>query len=304
MGQIVVSGGTGFIGRALVRALLARGDNVTVVTRDKDKVATRFGNDVRATHWDSGHGVVASLVAKDAMVHLAGSQAVGVRYSYQTKREMIASRVHKAERLVQAMRQGQRFPRVFVCASAVGYYGPHEAHEELDENSPAGNDFLARLCVDWEAAAKEAESLGVRVVIARMGIVLGKGGGVLSEMVKPFQFFMGGPIGSGQQVMSWVHMDDAVGMLMHCLDDEFISGPVNITAPNPVSNQDMANAIGKQLNRGSKFRVPEALLRWRFGDEGVEAMLKGQRVLPRVMQARGYQWKHPEVSSALAEALG
>lgn len=303
MGQVVVSGGTGFIGRALVRALVARGDSVTVVTRDKDKVASLFGNMVRATHWDAGFGVVSSLGAMDAVFHLAGSQAVGIKYNYGAKAEMIASRVMKAERLVQAMKSAKKPPSVFVCASGVGYYGAHPPGEVLDESAGPGTDFLARLCIDWETAAKDAEPLGVRVVCARMGVVIGQGGGVVREMAKPFKWFVGGPVGSGEQVVSWVHLHDAVGMLLRCMNDETISGPVNVTTPNPVTNAELAKGIGKQMHRPALFKVPASILRWKFGAEGAEPILSGQRVIPRVMQEKGYRWKYPELPGALAEAL-
>lgn len=303
MGQIVVSGGTGFIGRALVRALVARGDSVTVVTRDKDKVASLFGNMVRATHWDAGFGVVSSLGAMDAVFHLAGSQAVGVKYNYEAKAEMIASRVMKAERLVQAMKTAKKRPSVFVCASGVGYYGARPGNEVIDESAAPGTDFLARLCMDWETAAMDAEPLGVRVVRARMGVVVGQGGGVVREMAKPFKWFVGGPVGSGQQVVSWVHLHDAVGMLLRCMNDDTISGPVNVTSPNPVTNAELAKGIGKQMHRPSLFRVPAGILRWKFGADGAEPILTGQRVIPRVMQEKGYRWKYPELPGALAEAM-
>jgi uncharacterized protein (TIGR01777 family) len=303
MSQIVVSGGTGFVGRALVKALLARGDVVTVLTRNQSRVDELFMGKARSTHWDSGHGVVSSLGAMDVVVHLAGSQAVGVRWTREVKAEMIASRVMKAERLVQAMKQATRLPQVLICASGVGYYGAHEASVSLDESSPPGSDFLAKLCVDWENAAMEAAKLGVRVVCARFGIVLGKNGGALKEMVKPFKLMMGGPIGDGKQIVSWVHVDDLIGMVLTAMDDPTISGPVNITSPNPVSNAQLMEQIGLQMKRKSRISVPSGILRWRFG-EGADPLLTGQRVLPKVMQQVGYQWKYPDITSALTQAMG
>lgn len=303
MSQIVVSGGTGFVGRALVTALLARGDTVTVLTRNQSRVDQLFGGKARSTHWDAGHGVVSSLGAMDAVVHLAGSQAVGVRWTREVKAEMVASRVMKAERLVQAMKQAPRVPKVLICASGVGFYGAHPATVSLDESSPAGSDFLARLCVDWEKAAMEATKLGARVVCARFGVVLGKNGGALKEMVKPFKFMMGGPIGDGTQIVSWVHLDDLVGMVIKAIDDSRISGPVNFTAPNPVSNSELMDQIGLQMKRKSRVSIPSGILKWRFG-EGADPLITGQRVLPKVMQQAGYQWKYPDITSALTQALG
>lgn len=302
MSQIVVSGGTGFVGRALVSALLARGDTVTVLTRNQNRVDQLFAGKARSTHWDAGNGVVSSLGAMDAVVHLAGSQAVGVRWTREIKAEMVASRVMKAERLVQAMKQATKVPRVLVCASGVGFYGAQPADVSLDESSPAGSDFLARLCVDWENAAMEASKLGARVVCARLGVVLGKHGGALKEMVKPFKLMMGGPIGDGKQIVSWVHLDDAVAMLIKAIDDARLSGPVNFTAPNPVSNAELMTQIGLQMKRKSRVSVPSGILKWRFG-EGADPLLTGQRVLPKRMQQAGYQWRYPDITSALHQAL-
>jgi hypothetical protein len=190
-----------------------------------------------------------------------------------------------------------------LCASAVGYYGARDAGEELTEASPAGSDFLAELTRQWEAAAKTAEELGVRVVRARFGIVLGAGGGALEQMAMPFRMLAGGPIGNGKQVVSWISLEDAVRALCHLLDDDSISGAVNVVAPHPVSNGELSDAIGKELGKPSWLRVPAAALRLRFG-EGAEPLLTGQRVRPVVLEQAGFSWHHPDIGSALSAALG
>ncbi len=301
--RVIVTGGTGFIGSHLVAALAARGDEPTVLTRDPSRA--RLPPGARAAAWDAAargdwYGEVARA---DAVVHLAGEQAVGVRWTDAAKRRIVDSRVGSTRRIVEAMQQAARRPSTFVCASAVGYYGPRDGADTVDERAPAGDDFLARLTVAWEAAALEAAALDVRVVTPRLGIVLARGGGALQQMAAPFKLFAGGPIGSGEQVVSWVHVDDVVDILLACLDDTAISGAVNVVAPAPVTNAELSRAIGRVLHRPSFLRVPAAALRVRFG-EGADPLLTGQRVLPRVMQERGYKWRYPALDAALEQALG
>jgi uncharacterized protein (TIGR01777 family) len=217
------------------------------------------------------------------------------------KREIMDSRVRSTESIVRAIDRAARRPTVLVCASGVGYYGARD--EPVDETGPPGTDFLAQVTIAWEAAAKRAESLGVRVVSARLGIVLGRNGGALEQMAVPFRMFVGGPIGSGKQPVSWVHLDDAVGILLRAIDDDSISGPVNVVAPNVVTNEELSSAIGKALRRPSAFRVPELALRIRFG-EGADPLVTGQRALPKILLAKAYPFRFPHLAEALAEALG
>jgi uncharacterized protein (TIGR01777 family) len=299
MKKVTITGGTGFIGRALVSALSARGDRVTLLTRGESRGAPP---DPRFQHWDPLEALPErALAGSDAVVHLAGEPVVGVRWTESAKLRMRASRVRTTEHLVSAMERLERRPAVFVCASAVGYYGAHR-DEVLDEASPPGSDFLAKLCEDWEEAAIRAEWLGVRVVRARLGIVLGKGGGALLQMARPFRAFVGGPIGSGTQFVSWVHLDDTIGALVRALDDERLRGPVNVVAPNAVTNRALSDCIGRALRRPSSFPVPTAALRLLFG-EGAEPLVNGQRVSPRVLERAGYSFRFTHVEDAVASVL-
>jgi uncharacterized protein (TIGR01777 family) len=298
--NVVVTGGTGFVGSRIVSEALTRGDRVVIPSRDPNR--SRIPEGAEGAHWDLDSDDWYGLVdGKDAVVHLAGEQAVGVRWTEETKQRMLDSRVRSTERLVEAMWRAKRRPAVFVCGSAVGYYGPR-GDAPVDESGSAGTDFLAEVCKRWEAAARKATEIGVRVVRARLGIVFGRGGGALAEMIKPFKMFVGGPIASGRQVVSWVHIDDAARMFLKAVDDASIEGPVNVTAPNPVTNAELSSAIGAVLHRPSFFRVPESALRIRFG-EGADPLVTGQRVLPRVMQEAGFQWRFPEVQPALEDVL-
>jgi len=298
--KVAVTGATGFIGQALRRGLTTRGDSVTALTRG----AARSAGGVQFQHWDPESDASVGFDAAgapDAIVHLAGERAVGVRWTAAVKRNILESRVRSTERLVAAIESAARRPRVFVCASAVGYYGAR-GEELLDEQASPGKDFLAQVTTEWERAASRAEVLGVRVVRARFGVVIGKGGGALAEMVKPFRLFVGGPIGSGAQFVSWVHLEDVVGAVLLSIDDERIRGAVNVVAPNAVTNRYLSTQIGKVLGRPSAVAVPAAALRLRFG-EGAEPLVTGQRVVPRVLESAGYGFRFARIEDALAEAL-
>jgi uncharacterized protein len=304
MKRVLVSGGTGFIGARLVRALIERGDRPSVLGRDAVCVRELFANRATPIEWTpEARGAWMDAVADhDAVVHLAGEQAVGVRWTESTKRRIHDSRVVSTELIVEAIWQAPEKPAVFACASAVGYYGARAASEALDESSAPGDDFLARVCRDWEAAARAAEPDGVRVVRARLGVVIGKGGGALEAMAAPFRIFAGGPIAGGAQAVSWVHADDVVGALLFAIDDARVTGPVNVVAPESATNAELARAIGKALGRPAWLNVPAFALRARFG-EGAEPLVTGQRARPARLHELGFHWRYPTLGAALAEAL-
>jgi uncharacterized protein (TIGR01777 family) len=302
--RIVVSGGTGFIGSHLVKALAARGDEVTVLSRKPELIARQFGaSGVRGAGWGSGVGDLAShLSGQDAVVNLAGERAVGVRYTEERKRRIVESRVGTTRAIVEALEAAEPRPASFVSASGAGYYGARAPDLRLDESAPAGDDFLARLCVDWEAAAHGAERHGVRVVILRFGIVLAPDGGALEVMARPFRAFVGGRIGSGQQVVSWLHLEDALAVLLAAIDDERLSGPVNAVSPNGATNAQISREIGRILGRPAWLPAPAFALKALFG-EGAEPILTGQRAVPGVLEARGHAWHFAELGPALENCL-
>jgi uncharacterized protein (TIGR01777 family) len=304
MKRIAVSGATGFIGRRVVEALHARGDEVTALTRDPATAQAALPEGTKFTWFNHDKRARApkARIDADVIVHLAGDRAVGRRWTSGAKKEILASRVRTAELIIEAIEQSAHKPSVIVCASGVDYYGDRGA-EPVDERAAPGKGFLTEVTEAWEEAVLKAEALGIRVVRMRFGIVLGRGGGALTEMAVPFRMYMGGPIGSGDQYVSWIHLHDAVQAILLCIDDAAISGPVNVTSPNSVTNMMLATAIGKVLNRPASLRVPAFALRARFG-EGADPILTGRIAVPSVLERHGFVWKYPDVEDAVQEALG
>jgi uncharacterized protein (TIGR01777 family) len=288
--NVVVAGSTGLIGTALVRALRERGDQVVRLDRGGE-----------GHHWDGKSVPGGALDGATAVVNLAGASVAGRRWSEAYKREIEASRVGSTRALVEAMRASKTKPRAFVNASATGYYGGR-GDEELTEESTPGSDFLARLCIAWEAEAARAAEQGVRTVYLRTGIVLTPAGGALQKMIPPFKAFVGGPVGSGKQWMPWIHLADEVGLILWALSGS-ASGPLNATAPEPVQMAEFARALGKALHRPAIFRVPGAALRLLVG-EMREVMLDGQRALPRKALQGGYRFRFGALDEALRDLLG
>lgn len=296
--QVVVSGATGFVGRHLVAQLQERGDEVVAVTRDTGKALRLLGRGVRAVTWREDE-LREAVGSAGAIVNLAGEIIFGQRWSAAQKQRILDSRVEATEKLVAAIQRDGPKPAVLVSGSAIGYYGAHE-DEDLDEGSPPGDDFLADVCKRWESAALAAEEAGVRTVVIRTGIVLGQGGGALQRMAMPFRLFAGGPVGSGRQWFSWIHIDDLTGIILHAIDSEDLRGPLNATAPEPRTNVDFSKALGRALGRPSWIPVPAFALRLLFG-EGAGFLVTGQRVLPKRTEASGYSFKYPTAEEALAD---
>ena len=236
------------------------------------------------------------------MVNLAGEPIAAGRWTAARKQAIHASRVEATRAVVAALKAAGAREATLFSGSAVGYYGTH-GDEPLDESSPAGTDFLATVCRDWEREARAAEA-NARVVLLRTGLVLAPGGGALQQLALPFHFFAGGPLGSGRQVMSWIHRDDWIAMVRWALADASVSGPVNLTAPHPVTNREMADAIGRALHRPSFLPAPAFALRLALGEMADAMILSGQRVLPRVAQSRGFAFRYETVDEALREIYG
>jgi len=295
--KIAIAGGTGFIGEPLARRL-AEEHHVVILTRHPGKV--KVG---RPVEWSPGDTSWESQVADaDAFVNLAGENIGGGRWTEDRKRALRQSRVDATLALVAAMRRNPRPDRVLVNASAIGYYGAR-GDEPLDEQASPGEDFLAGLAREWESAAREAEGLA-RVVILRFGIVLASDGGALKKMLLPFRMFAGGPLGSGQQWMSWVDREDVLRMIEWALDRKTVHGTYNATAPNPVRNREFTRELGRALNRPAILPAPAFALRALLGEMADPLLLTGQRVLPDRARREGFEFRYPDLTSSLGHVLG
>jgi uncharacterized protein len=302
--KVLITGGTGFVGRRLVERLLDRGDHVTVLTRDAAKARHHFPERVRCAAWDPAKpgAWTEELSVVSAVVNLAG-EPVAQRWSDAARDRITKSRIDATRVLVEAMGKAKPHPSVLVCASAIGFYGPRPPEEQLDETSDAGHGFLADLAQRWEEAARAAEPLGIRSVQIRLGVVLGEGGGALDKMILPFKLFAGGPVGDGTQVVSWVSREDVVGMILLALDDARLTGPINAVSPNPVTSKEMADALGVVLGRPSWLKTPAFAVNAAMG-EAASILTTGQRVFPRKAVDLGYEFQQARLLPALESILG
>ena len=298
--RVTLTGATGLIGSRLVAALRDRGDEVTVLSRDPARAGRRL--EVAAERWEplEGRAPVHALAGRDAIVHLAGER-VDQRWSDEARRAILASRETGTRNLVEGLRAAESHPGVLVSASGVGYYGPR-GDEVLDESAAPGTDFLARVCVAWEAEAERAEELGMRVVRMRTGVVLDRRGGALARMLIPFRLGVGGPVAGGEQWLPWIHADDLVGLYLAAIDGDGWAGPVNASAPEPVRNREFSRALGRALRRPAVLPVPGAALRLLYGDMA-EIVTEGQRAVPQRALERGYAFRHADLDAALRDAL-
>ena len=303
--RIFVTGGSGLIGSRLKKRLRERGDEVMILTRRPESVAKEAG--VTAISGDPAQKGpwMDSVKNADAVVNLVGEGIFNKRWSPEFKDILFKSRVESTKNVVEALKASPRradgSAKTLVSGSAIGYYGPH-GDEELTEASAPGSDVMAQLCVAWEKAANEAQAAGIRVVLLRTGVVLDINGGALAKMLPPFKMFVGGPIGDGKQVMSWIHHDDLVGQILFALDHATISGPLNGVAPHPVTNAEFSKALGKVLGRPSFMPTPAFALNLALG-EVASVVTKGQRVLPKASLDGGYKFQFPRVEAALADIL-
>jgi uncharacterized protein (TIGR01777 family) len=299
--KMAVTGATGLIGSRLVARLLERGDEVTVLSRDAERARSVLGN-VDVVVWDptGTAGPTEALAGRDGVVHLAG-EPVAQRWGDMVKERIWTSREAGTRCLVAGLREADPRPGVLVSASAVGYYGPR-GDERLDESADPGDDFLAQVTKAWEAEAAAAEKLGLRVVMVRTGVVLDRAGGALAKMLPPFRAGIGGPVAGGRQYMPWIHLDDLVGIYLAALDGDDWSGPVNASAPEPVTNREFSKALGRALHRPAFAPIPSFALRMLYG-EMAEIVTAGQRAVPKRALELGYDFRHPDLDEALAAAL-
>jgi uncharacterized protein len=298
-----VTGASGMIGSSVCDALLARGDEVVGLTRNPERA--RSTNPTVIWHpWNSTleRPPADALVGVDGVINVIG-ESINQRWTEDAKRRIRASRIQATHNLVQAISTAERRPRALVSQSAVGYYGDR-GDAVVDEDTPAGSSFDAEVCADWEAAAREAENAGLRVALTRSAPVLDKRGGLLKQMLLPFKLGIGGPIAGGNQYLPWIHTDDEVRILLWALDDERVSGAINSTAPEPVTNREFARSLGRVLSRPAVVPVPKLALAVLFGGELAEVVSGGQRAIPRRALDLGFEFRYPALEPALRAALG
>lgn len=295
--KILISGSTGLIGEALTGAL--RADGVEVV-----RLARRATPEPHVL-WDPAAGTIdkTGLEGFDAVVHLAGKSIAAGRWTRKLKNEILQSRVVGTELLAQTLAGLARPPKAFVCASAIGYYG-NRGTEALGETSPAGTGFLPDVCRAWEAAAEPARQKGLRVAHVRFGVVLSERGGALAKMLLPFKLGLGGTLGSGDQFMGWISLEDAVGAVRHVLSTATLEGPLNAVAPQALTNREFTKALGRALHRPTIFPVPGFAVRLVLGEMAEALLLASQRVEPRRLLESGYRFRHPDIDAALKALLG
>lgn len=304
--KVAITGATGFVGSRLVERLQADGHQVVVLSRNPANATQVFPTStfpqitvVAYTPTESGDWQQA-IAGCDAVVNLAGEPLAEQRWTPAHKQRVLESRQLGTQKLVEAIAQANPKPQVLISASAIGYYGTSET-VTFDETSPPGQDFLADVCKQWEAAAVPVQDSGVRLVILRIGIVLGMGGAI-AKMLPPFKLFAGGPIGTGRQWFSWIHREDLVSLILRAIADSSLSGTFNATAPNPVRMADFCQQLGTALNRPSWLPVPAMALEVLLGD-GAQVVLEGQEVRPKRTLETGFQYQYPDAKAAIAQVV-
>lgn len=301
-GRILIAGGSGLVGRALAASLAAAGSDVVVLSRSE--VAPRPARGVRFVRWDglTPVGWEAECEGARAIVNLAGENVGAGRWTKARKQLLVTSRLEPTRALIEAIAEAAHRPGVLIQGSAVGYYGA-QGDQGLTEEAPAGRGFLPELAVAWEEASRPVEALGVRRVLARTGLVLAREGGALAKMLPPFRLGLGGPLGSGRQWMSWIHLADQVAALRFLLEREDLAGAFNLAAPEPASNAEFSQALAGALGRPCFARVPALALRLALG-EMAGIVLAGQRAMPRRLHQAGYRFRFTAIGAALADLVG
>lgn len=300
--RVLITGATGLIGSAVADALLARGDEVVGLTRDPERARPRNPT-VRWHAWQPAteRPPPEAFDHVDAVVNVVGEE-INQRLSDAAKRRIRESRVTASRNLIQGMKALEQQPKVFVGQSAVGYYGDRGA-AIVDEESERGEGFTAQLPADWEAAEREVEQLGLRLVIFRTAPILSKRSGLIKQLKLPFKLGLGGPIAGGEQFLPWIHIDDEVALILWALDHDQVSGVINASAPNPVTNREFSKALGRALHRPAVIPVPKLAVTAMRGSELADAVAGGARVIPRRALDLGFEFRHPEIDEALESAL-
>ena len=298
MATILVTGGSGFIGGHFCRQATELGWTVIVLTRTSKAAAKKLPSTVRCIEHLSDLDTHQPI---EIILNLAGQPLAEGRWTAERKQRFVDSRVDTTNQLYEYFSVQEIKPRVMISGSAIGYYGSSD--KLLDETEPSGDGFPERLCFNWEASAKQFERLGCRVCYLRTGIVLGQQG-ALAKMLPAFKLALGGPIGDGKQWMSWIHIEDMIRLILYCINSDNLAGPVNATAPNPVTNRVFSKTLGAALHRPAIFAMPAPVVRLLFGEMGEALLLQGQPVVPKKLQDSGFEFTYPQLSEALRQLIG
>lgn len=290
--NILITGGTGFIGSALCYRLLENKHNIVVLSRRPDLLK---GNVTGISEL----GLLTGDENFDVVINLTGEPIANKRWTEKQKKLISSSRLGTTQKLIEYFKSLRLKPKLFISASAIGYYGTGVTNDIIDEKALGDESFSSQLCQQWEGVALQAQSLGIRTCLLRTGVVLGKGGGALQKMLFPFKLGLGGTIGKGTQWMSWIHLDDLTGIIVYCIDHDSLEGPVNCTAPNPVNNKIFTKALGKVLKRPTFLPVPVVIVKLLMGQMGEELLLTGKKILPKKIVKKGYKFKFEQVDKAL-----
>lgn len=301
--RLLITGGSGFIGSYLVPVLLDQGYEVTVLTRDPDKTAKHFNHQVTTADYDMAQlDLLNNAQGFDVVINLAGQGITDKRWTPNVKKQLRDSRLLTTRKLIGYFQHARKKPALFISGSAVGYYGL-QRDQMLDEQATGDNSFASMLCANWELEAQQADVLGIRTCYLRTGIVLGKNGGALTKMLPAFKMCLGGPMGSGEQWMSWIHIDDLTGIIVTIINDAEIKGAVNATAPTPLTNKVFCSTLGRVLKRPAFIPIPAFILKLLLGEMAVELLLSGQRVIPNKILDAGYKFQFAKLDDALRDLV-
>ena len=296
--RLLITGGSGFIGSRLIPVLLGEGYEVTVLSRDPDKTDVHFNYSVTTV----GHlDMLDDTESFDVAINLAGQGITDKRWSQETKKQIWDSRVITTDKVISYLQRSNKKPGVFISGSAIGYYGIRD-DQALDEQATGDDSFSSKLCTAWEHEAQRADALGIRTCLLRTGIVLGKGG-ALARMLPAFKMYLGGPMGGGEQYMSWIHIDDLIGITLQLIDDKSLQGAINATSPNPVSNKNFSSSLGRVLKKPAGLTMPAFVLKLLLGEMAEELLLSGQRVIPKKMLDASYIFQYAELEDALRDVV-
>jgi uncharacterized protein (TIGR01777 family) len=297
--RILITGASGLIGKALQKSFEEKGYEMMLATRSEPK-------DGRHIQWNTDTGFadedIERLEGLDAVIHLAGEGIAGLRWTDEKKKAIRDSRVFGTRTMIEAFARLEQKPKVFISGSALGFYGDR-GDDEMTEASSAGTTFLAEVCKEWESESRRAEDLGIRTVLLRTGIVLSKDGGALATMLTPFKLGVGGVVGSGKQWMSWISLDDVVGIINYALENESVRGAVNVVSPNPVTNEEFTKTLGTVLYRPTFLPLPEFAVNLVFGEMGDALLIDSTKVIPKRMKDAGYEFKFTDLQTALENAV-